>query len=92
MRTLDTYKAEDATAVVTNTYTTTSSCTMTAPVNGYYNICVFARCKKGGNACDFTVAAVSVSVSFIFASSSGALSSAAHRFGPPGLIILHGVN
>ena len=52
--------------MVTNTYTTASSCTMTAPVNGYYNICVFARCKKGGNACDFTVSAVGVSVSFIF--------------------------
>ena len=92
MRTLDTYRASAATSVTSNAYTTEGTCTLTAPVNGYYNICVYARCKKGGNACDFTVAAVSVSVSFIFASSSGALCSAAHCFGPPGLIILHGVN
>ena len=36
-----------------------SSGTYTAPVNGYYNICAFLRFKKGGNAVDVTVYAVS---------------------------------
>ena len=44
VRTLDTYYATGGSTLVTNTYTTAiSSCQMTAPVNGYYNVCVHAR-------------------------------------------------
>merc|ERR1712183_170225 len=54
--TLDDYVAAGtATTVSPNLSTTSSSCTFTAQAKGYYNICAHARCKKGGNACDFTV-------------------------------------
>ena len=44
VRTLDAYYATGGTTLVSNTYTTgVSSCQMTAPVNGYYNVCVHAR-------------------------------------------------
>ena len=44
VRTLDAYYAASSTTLVSNTYTTgISSCQMTVPVNGYYNVCVHAR-------------------------------------------------
>merc|ERR1711974_423767 len=44
-----------ANTIAAGTTTTASSCTFTAPAApGWYNICAHARCKKGGNACDFT--------------------------------------
>ena len=44
LRTLDAYYATGGSTLVSNTYTTgISSCQMTAPVNGYYNVCVHAR-------------------------------------------------
>merc|ERR1712168_1357971 len=54
--TLDDFYDSGGSTLVTNTYTNPSSCTMTAPKNGYYNVCVYARIKKGGNAGDVTVA------------------------------------
>ena len=41
-------------------YVSTGSGTYTAPVTGYYNICAFLRFKRGGNAVDVTVVAVSI--------------------------------
>ena len=44
LRTLDTFYNTGGTTLATNTYTTgISSCQMTAPVNGYYNVCAHAR-------------------------------------------------
>merc|ERR1711936_331824 len=54
--TLDDFYDSGGTTLVTNTYTNPSSCSMTAPKNGYYNVCVYARFKKGGNAGDVTIA------------------------------------
>jgi len=55
LRTLDTFFNSGGTTLVTNTYSQESSCQLTAPVNGYYNVCASARFKKGGNAGDVTI-------------------------------------
>ena len=56
---LDIYYTTAAVIDSTNVYVSTGSGTYTAPVTGYYNICAFLRFKKGGNAVDVTVVAVS---------------------------------
>ena len=42
-RTLDDFYDAGGSTLVTNTYTNPGACTMTAPKNGYYNICAHAR-------------------------------------------------
>ena len=57
---LDIYYTTTAVVDSTNVYVSTGSGTYTAPVTGYYNICAFLRFKRGGNAVDVTVVAVSI--------------------------------
>merc|ERR1712136_449246 len=55
--TIDNYVSNTATSVTANGQTNAGSCTFTAPIGGYYNICFYARFKGTGNSNDVTIQA-----------------------------------